>query len=155
MNVLHPPFVHFVIALPLTALFAQITFLVTKDETYAKTTTRILAFSMLVSLFALYGGFIDSEKIIKNGYILENGMRVLEAHKTFGLIVVATLAVTTLIKWIATAKNSINLEKLSVVLIVITIMASVYQGNKGGSIVYKYSGGIDTKIIKKRVSQSQ
>jgi uncharacterized membrane protein len=155
MNVLHPPFVHFVIALPLAALFSQLTFLVTKNKTYAIATTRILAFSLLVSLFAIYGGLVDADKIIKNSYILENGIRVLEAHKTFGLIVVAILALTTLVKWFASAKNSLFLEKLSVALIIITILASVYQGNKGGSIVYKYAGGIDTKIIMKRAAMSE
>jgi uncharacterized membrane protein len=32
---MHPPFVHFVVALPLVALFSQFTYMVTKDKAYS------------------------------------------------------------------------------------------------------------------------
>jgi len=38
-------------------------------------------------------------------------------------------------------------------LIIITFMTSLYQGRSGGSLVYKYSGGIDNKVIIQRVNE--
>ena len=155
MNVLHPPFIHFVIALPVAALFSQLTYLATNDKTYSKAATRIMAFSLLVSLFAVFSGFIDAEKIIKDHNILQNGLNVLSAHKTFGIVIVAILFVSTFIKWLALSKESLTLEKLSLLLIIFTIMATLYQGNSGGSIVYKYSGGIDNQIVMQRVDMQK
>ncbi|WP_200764052.1 DUF2231 domain-containing protein [Nitrosophilus alvini] len=151
MEVLHPPFVHFVIALPLVSLFSQLTYLATKDKTYSKATTRILAFSLLVSFFALFTGIIDAQKIINSSYILEKGLKEIEEHKEFGFVVVGMLFVTTLLKWIACRTNKFDLEKYSVVFIVATILLSLYQGREGGIIVYKYSGGIKDDIVKQRI----
>ena len=153
MNVLHPPFVHFVIALPFAALFSQITYLATKDTTYSKATTRILAFALLISFFAIYGGITDAQKILSDGNILGYGKAILQSHKTFGIITVIILAITTISKWYALDKQSFMLEKLSLSLIIITILATLYQGNMGGKLVYKYSAGIDNKIIKLRSNE--
>lgn len=153
MNVLHPPFVHFVIALPLAALFSQLTYLTTGDKTYSKAAIRIMAFALLVSFFAVFSGLVDAEKILSDHNILKNGLQVINGHKTFGFVVVAILFVTTLTKWFALSKDSLPLERLSIVLIILSIAASLYQGNHGGSIVYKYSGGIDNKIILKRTAE--
>jgi len=151
MNVLHPPFVHFVIALPLAALFSQLTYVTTGDKTYSKAAIRIMAFALLVSLFAVFSGLIDADEITKNNAILKNGLLVLSEHKIFGFVVVAILLVTTLTKWFAISKNSMSLEKLSILMIILSIAASLYQGNHGGSLVYKHSAGIDKQIIEKRV----
>ncbi len=150
MNVLHPPFVHFVIALPVAALFSQLTYLATHEKIYAKAATRILAFSLLVSLFAVFSGFADAEKILSDQSILQNGLNVLNAHKIFGIIIVGILFVTTLITWFSASKESQPLKRLSLIFIILTIVATLYQGNNGGSLVYQYSGGISDAIISQR-----
>jgi len=61
--------------------------------------------------------------------------------------------VTTLVKWFAVSRDSIKLENLAIVLIIITLMGSLYQGKSGGSIVYQYTGGIDSQVIIQRASQ--
>ncbi len=153
MNVLHPPFVHFVVALPFAALFSQITYLATKDTTYSKATTRILAFALLTSIFAIYGGITDAQKILNDGNILDYGRAILKSHKTFGIITAIILAITTITKWYALDKKSFMLEKLSLSFIIATILVTLYQGNMGGKLVYKYSAGIDNKIIKLRANK--
>lgn len=155
MNVLHPPFVHFVIALPLAALFSQLTYVATGDKTYSKAAIRIIAFALLVSFFAVFSGIIDAGEITKNHAILKNGLRVLSNHKIFGFVVVAILLVTTLVKWFAISKDSMSMEKLSILLIILSIAASLYQGNHGGSLVYKYAAGIDNKIVQNRVLEEK
>ncbi len=153
MNVLHPPFVHFVIALPFAAPFSHLTFLATKDKTYSKAATRILAFALLVSFFAIYGGISDAQKILNDGNILNYGKAVLKSHKTLGIITVVVLGITTVLKWYALDRSSFKLEKLSLVFIIITIAFTLYQGNMGGKLVYKYSAGIDSKIVKSRTNE--
>ena len=155
MNVMHPPFVHFVVALPVVALFSQFTYMVTKDKAYSKAATRIIAFALLVSLFAVLSGLSDAEKVMDANRILQEGVNVLNNHKIFGFVVVAILFVTTLTKWFALSKNSSRLEYFSIVLIIIASMTSLYQGKNGGSIVYQYSGGIDNQVIVKRVNEQK
>jgi len=150
---MHPPFVHFVVALPLVALFSQFTYMVTKDMAYSKAALRIIAFSLLLSLFAVLSGISDADKIIKSHMIIQDGIVVLKNHKIFGFVVVAMLFVTTLVKWFAVSRDSIKLENLAIVLIIITLMGSLYQGKSGGSIVYQYTGGIDSQVIIQRASQ--
>ena len=155
MNVMHPPFVHFVVALPVVALFSQFTYMVTKDKAYSKAATRIIAFALLVSLFAVMSGLSDAEKIMNANKILEDGVNVLNNHKIFGFVVVAILFVTTLTKWFALSKNSSRLEYLSIALIILASMTSLYQGKNGGSLVYQYSGGIDNQVITQRVNEQK
>ena len=40
-------------------------------------------------------------------------------------------------------------------MIILTIASTLYQGNKGGLLVYKYSTAIDNKIIKNRVGEAK
>jgi len=155
MNVMHPPFVHFVVALPVVALFSQFTYMVTKDKAYSKAATRIIAFALLVSLFAILSGLNDAEKIMKGHTILQDGVNVLNNHKIFGFVVVAILFVTTLTKWFALSKNSSRLEYLSIALIILACMTSLYQGRSGGSIVYQYTGGIDNQVITQRINEQK
>ena len=153
MNVMHPPFVHFVVALPVVALFSQFTYQVTKDPAYSKAALRIIGFSFLISLFALFSGINDASKIMEGHTILQEGIAVLQNHKIIGFVVVALLLVTSLAKWFAVAKNSSTLEMLSLVLIIVTLTTSLYQGRGGGSLVYQYSGGIDKQVITQRLEE--
>ncbi len=155
MNVMHPPFVHFVVALPVVALFSQFTYMVTRDKAYSKAATRIIAFALLVSLFAVLSGFSDAEKIVNAKTILQDGISVLNNHKIFGFVVVAMLFATTLTKWFALSKNSSRLEYVSIVMIIFACIISLYQGRSGGSLVYKYSGGIDNQVITQRLKEQK
>ena len=151
MNILHPPFVHFVVALPVIALFSQFTYMVTKDKAYSKAALRIIAFALLASIFSVITGLSDVQKILENHTIVQDGLNILDNHKTFGFIVVAILLATSLTKWFAISKDSPSLENLSLILIMIALAVSLYQGRSGGTLVYKYSAGIDNKVIEQRV----
>lgn len=153
MNLLHPPFVHFVVALPVVALFSQFTYMVTKDKSYSKAALRIIAFSFLTSILAIFGGINDAQRIMDNQNILQEGIIFLDNHKTLGFIVMFILLATTLTKWFAISKDSSLLENISLVLIMITLIGALYQGRSGGELVYKYSAGVDNKIITQRAKE--
>lgn len=151
MNILHPPFVHFVVALPVIALFSQFTYMVTKDKAYSKAALRIIAFALLASIFSVISGLSDVQKILENHTIVQDGINILNNHKIFGFIVVAILLATSLTKWFAISKDSPSLENISLILIIISLAVSLYQGRSGGTLVYKYSAGIDNKVIEQRI----
>ena len=151
MNILHPPFVHFVVALPVIALFSQFTYMVTKDKAYSKAALRIIAFALLASIFSVMSGLSDVQKILENHTIVQDGINILNNHKIFGFIVVAILLATSLTKWFAISKDSPSLENISLILIIISLTVSLYQGRSGGTLVYQYSAGIDNKVIEQRV----
>ena len=151
MNILHPPFVHFVVALPVIALFSQFTYMVTKDKAYSKAALRIIAFALLASIFSVISGLSDVQKILENHTIIQDGINILNNHKIFGFIVVAILLATSLTKWFAISKDSPSLENISLILIIISLTVSLYQGRSGGTLVYKYSAGIDNRVIEQRV----
>ncbi len=151
MNILHPPFVHFVVALPVIALFSQFTYMVTKDKAYSKAALRIIAFALLASIFSVISGLSDVQKILENHTIIQDGINILNNHKIFGFIVVAILLATSLTKWFAISKDSPSLENISLILIIISLSVSLYQGRSGGTLVYKYSAGIDNKVIEQRI----
>jgi len=150
MNVLHPPFVHFVVALPVAALFSQITYMVTKENAYSKAAFRIMAMTFLASLFALYTGLGDAQHVLDGHHLPAAGLTLLSSHKTLGIVVVLLLLITTLTKWLAVSRASAVMEKLAMILILLTVLTVLYQGRQGGKIVYQYGGGIDTKILQQR-----
>jgi len=150
MNVLHPPFVHFVVALPVAALFSQITYLVTRESAYSKAAFRIMAMTFLASLFALYTGIGDAQRITDAHQLASVGLDTLSNHKTLGIITVVLLLIASLIKWLAVSRTSAAMEKLAMILILLTVLTVLYQGRQGGKIVYQYGGGIETKILQKR-----
>jgi uncharacterized membrane protein len=129
--------------------------MVTKDKAYSKAAIRIIGFALLVSFFAVLSGLNDADKIIAGHSIVKEGMDALGNHKLFGFVVVAILLITTIVKWFAISKDSAVLENLSIVLIILVLMTSLYQGRSGGSIVYQYAGGIDSKVVRQRVSQGE
>ena len=65
------------------------------------------------------------------------------------------LFLTILVKWIASSKKSIGWEKIALFMIILSIISTLYQGNKGGTLVYKYSTAIDNKIIKNRIKEAK
>ncbi|PLY10255.1 MAG: hypothetical protein C0628_09905 [Sulfurimonas sp.] len=155
MNILHPPFVHFVVALPVIALFSQFTFFITKDKAYSKAAFRIVGFAMLASFLAIISGIEDAQKIMANKNIIQEGVSSLNSHKIFGFIVVATLIATSIVKWLAISKDSLLYENVSLVLIVVLLIVSLYQGRSGGILVYKYSAGIDKSVAIQRVDEQK
>lgn len=155
MNILHPPFVHFVVALPVIALFSQLTYFVTKDKAYSRAAFRIIGFSLLASFLAIISGISDAQKIIDNQRIIQEGVELLNTHKIFGFVVVATLIATSVTKWLAITKNSPFYENISLVFIIASLIVSLYQGRSGGELVYKYSAGIDNKIIMQRANEQK
>ncbi len=154
MNVLHPPFVHFVVALPVVAFFSQLTYMVTRDLAYSKAAFRIIAMTMLASFFAIYTGMTDAQTILDGRHILKKGLAILADHKTLGIITTFLLVVTTLVKWLAVSRKSHGIEVFAAFLIIATIATTLYQGRQGGKIVYQYGGGINSKIIDKRTAET-
>jgi uncharacterized membrane protein len=155
MNILHPPFVHFVVALPVIALFSQLTYFVTKDIAYSKAAFRIVGFAMLASFLAVISGIDDAQKVVENQYIVQEGLNHLSNHKTLGFVVVATLIATAIVKWLAISKESSLYENVSLVLIILLLIVSLYQGRSGGELVYKYSAGIDNNVITQRADEQK
>jgi len=149
MQVLHPPFVHFVVALPVVALFSQLTYMATRDRAYSKAAFRIIAMTLLASFFALYSGMSDAQKVLEGHTLVSRGVETLAQHKLLGIVTVIILFLTTLTKWFAVAKKSHAVESLAALLIIVTIAISLYQGRLGGTLVYQYGAGIDTKQIMK------
>ena len=150
MNIIHPPFVHFIIALPFVALFSQFTYLITKDTAYSKAALRIIGLAMLVSLFAIFSGIADAQKAIESHNVLQGALSAIQNHRNIGFVVVGLLVATTAAKWFALSKRSPMLEILSLVLIILTLMTSLYQGRSGGALVYQYATGIDKHVIQQR-----
>lgn len=153
MNILHPPFVHFIVALPVIALFSQLTYFVTKDKAYSKAAFRIVGFSLLASFLAVISGIEDAQKIIENQNIVQEGLNLLSNHKIFGFVVVATLIATSVVKWLAISKDSPFYENISLVFIIALLIVSLYQGRSGGTLVYQYSAGVDNKVIIQRAAE--
>ena len=153
MNIIHPAYASFIVALPIVALFAQVTYMINKEIAYSKSSLRIIGLAFLVSFLTIISGMNEAEHIFKNNLILQDGIEALKTHKIFGIILVFLLFITSIFKWNAISKKSFFLEKISLIMIIITLLFSLYQGRSGGEIVYKYSGNIDNKIIKQRFKE--
>ena len=139
-GLLHPPLVHFAIALPLVALIFQIAYMITKNEAHSKYAARILAFGAIMIVAAWYTGGQDGQ----NAYPLldAEGQKDLLAHKGYGLYVMVATLVIAAIKFTACKIKNGVLEAGSLLLIISLVGMIGYQGSTGGEIVYKHGGNV-------------
>lgn len=138
---LHPPLVHFAIVLPVIALFFQIAYSVTSNQTYSKCSVSALAVAAVVMVAAWYTGGLQGQDVYP--MLSDAGQESLKAHKNLGLYLMAGAIVLSLIKFYAYRIKSVALETLILIGLLVMTSGLMYQGLIGGDVVYKYGGGVE------------
>ncbi|AAC06957.1 DUF2231 domain-containing protein [Aquifex aeolicus] len=141
MEVLHPPIVHFTIALTITGIIFEVLWFTFKRDIFNAGALLNLGFAVIFAWLAFFTGHLDEEKAEK---LIENtpAYNILEYHETLGLIVAIAITLLGILKIFNYLKPSNLLRVFILVLGLITFVLVILQGNLGGRLVYDYGVGV-------------
>ncbi len=137
---LHPPLVHFAIALPVIALLLEISNIFLKRRCIGVISSLLLLLAVFVYLGAFFAGKTDGSEAY--ALLSQAGQEELKEHKTFGIYLVYGIALVFILKLIFASINK-TLAKAFFALILAIFVALVFkQGKDGGELVYKYGANV-------------
>ncbi len=145
---LHPAIAHFAVSLPIISLILGLAYLYKPSELMSKISSRFFVFAALFMIAAYFSGKEDGSEI----YILLSGegKLLLSDHKDLGLYLAIGMGITAIVKFFGCMKKNKKIEVISVLLVALVTIATLYQGNMGGELTYehgahvtKHSDGMD------------
>ena len=139
-TLLHPPLVHFAIALPVLALVFQLAFSITNNYIYSQWSARTLIVASIVMIGAWYTGGAEGADVYP--LLSEAGQSTLKFHKDLGLYIMVSTIILALIKFVACKSRNVALETIIFVSLLALSSAIAYQGLLGGEVVYKHGANV-------------
>ena len=133
---LHPPIVHFAIVLPLVALVFSLIYLLKRDESMSKISSRTTLIAALAMAAAWYSGNQAGPEIYD--FLSAEGKEELMGHKTLGLYLAIAMGVIAVIQMAGSIMKKFAVEALAVVLLLGATVVTFAQGKDGGEIVYNH-----------------
>lgn len=144
---LHPPMVHFVIALPVIIFLIESVNLVLRRKSLDVVTVGLLILLLIFLLGAYIAGVTDGKEAWD--YLDENGQAALQAHKTFGVyIILFGFTSVAIFKVISLISNSIIFNILYMLILALFVVLILKQGKDGGELVNTHGANVDkVKIL--------
>lgn len=133
---LHPPIVHFAIVLPLVALVFSLIYLLKRDASMSKISSRTTLIAALAMAAAWYSGNQAGPEIYD--YLSAEGKQELMGHKTLGLYLAIAMGVIAVLQMAGSIMKKFAIEALAVVLLLGATVVTFAQGKDGGEIVYNH-----------------
>lgn len=134
--VLHPPLVHFAIALPVVTSVFGLLYLFTKKEGLSKITSRLLVLTALAMIAAWYTGSKAGPEIYD--YLSDAGKHELIEHKNLGLYLAIAFSAIAILQFLGCQLKRFALQAVAILLLIAATAAVFVQGKHGGEIVYNY-----------------
>jgi len=133
---LHPPIVHFAIVLPLVALVFSLIYLVKRDASMSKISSRMTLLAAIAMAAAWYTGDQAGPEIFN--FLSPEGKEELLEHKALGLYLAIAMGVIAVIKMVGCYMKKFVIEALAIVLLLGATVVTFVQGKDGGEIVYNH-----------------
>ena len=137
---MHPPIVHFAIAIPLIALLLEISNVFLKRRCIGVLSSVLLLFGVIVYFAAFFSGKTDG----KEAYALLShaGQEELKEHKTLGIYLVYGMGIVFILKLIFASINKTLAKAIFALILAIFVALVLKQGKDGGELVYKYGANV-------------
>ncbi|BCD67764.1 DUF2231 domain-containing protein [Nitratiruptor sp. YY09-18] len=137
---LHPPIVHFAIALPVIALLLEISNIFLKRRCIGVISSLLL----LLALFIYFAAFLTGKTDGKEAFSLlsEQGQAELKEHKLLGIYLVYGIGLVFILKLIISAINKMAAKIFFVVMLALFVGFVLKQGKDGGELVYTYGANV-------------
>ena len=137
---MHPPIVHFAIAIPLIALLLEISNVFLKRRCIGVISSLLLLLGVVVYFAAFFSGKTDG----KEAYALlsQAGQEELKEHKTLGIYLVYGMGIVFVLKLIFASINKTLAKAIFALILAIFVALVLKQGKDGGELVYKYGANV-------------
>ncbi len=137
---MHPPLVHFAIALPIIALLLEISNIFIKRRCIGVISSLLLLLAVFVYLGAFFAGKNDGSHAFD--LLSDAGQAELKEHKLFGIYLVYGIGVVFILKLIFASINKTLAKAIFALILAIFVALALKQGKDGGELVYKYGANV-------------
>ena len=141
MESLHPPIVHFAIALVITSVIFDLFGSILKKESLKNAGF----WTLIVGAIAVVGAFLTghgAEEIVENAIKGTEAYKRLEIHETVGTVVLVAVLILTAFRIFLTKKSDIRLMGIYLLAGFIVLAIVGLQGRIGGILVYQFGVGV-------------
>lgn len=149
---LHPPIVHFAMVLPLVALVFSLIYLVKRDSSMSKISSRTTLIAALAMAAAWYSGNQAGPEIYD--FLSAEGKEELMEHKTLGLYLAIVMGVIAVMQMAGCYMKKFVIEALAVVLLLGATVVTFAQGKDGGEIVYNHGMPFKSYMIEDKLKDA-
>ncbi|MBD3788823.1 MAG: hypothetical protein IE885_00385 [Campylobacterales bacterium] len=131
---MHPPVVHFAIALPIIILMLELVNLVLKRRSISVMSFLLFSLAVVVAVIAYFTGLTDGREAFDA--LSDEGQEALKAHKNLGTYLMLVSGIVWFFKVLSMLIDR-GLMKILYMLVLILFVAGVFeQGEEGGKLVY-------------------
>jgi uncharacterized membrane protein len=138
---LHPPVVHFVIAIPILVLVVEIINLIAKKRAIGVITFFILILGMVATAAAYQTGAVDGKAAFDA--LSQAGQAELKEHKLLGSYLVIGSAVVVVFKMISAIMQKGLTKAMYLLVLIVFTLGILKQGKDGGELVYEYGANVE------------
>ncbi len=137
---LHPPIVHFAVALPIIALLLEIANLILKRRYIGVISASLLTLAAFIYIAAFFTGKTDGSETF--ALLPADGKAELKEHKALGIYLVYGIWIVLVLKLIFSAIQRFWAKALFTLILAGFVAAVLVQGKHGGELVYKYGANV-------------
>jgi uncharacterized membrane protein len=138
---MHPPIVHFVVALPIVVLLLEFINVFTKKRTIGVISFLLLILVSITAIVAYLTGTVDG----KEAYPLlsEVAQSELKEHKLLGTYLMLSSVLVLVFKLLSSLISRGLMKALYILILVLFIAGILKQGKEGGKLVYTYGVNVE------------
>ncbi len=141
---MHPPVVHFIIALPIVVLLLEIINLFAKKKAIGVVSFFLIILTVVVAVVAYLTGSADGKAAWD--LLSQAGQAELKDHKILGTYLMLASGVVVVFKLLSAIINRGLMKTLYLFVLIFFVAGILKQGKEGGELVYTY--GANVKIVK-------
>jgi uncharacterized membrane protein len=141
---MHPPVVHFIVALPLIVLLLELVNLVAKKRAIGVVSFFLLILTVVAAAAAYLTGITDGKEAWD--ILSQAGQAELKDHKILGIYLMIFSAVVLVFKLLSSVIKKGLMKAIYLVVLIFFVAGILKQGKEGGELVYSY--GANVEIVK-------
>ncbi len=138
---MHPPIVHFVVALPVIIFLIELVHLIFRRKVLDVVNIGLLGLLLIFLLGAYIAGVTDGKEAWD--LLDEKGQEALKVHKTFGIyIILFGFSAVAIFKVISLISNSMIFNILYMLILALFVVLILKQAKDGGELVIVHGANI-------------
>ncbi len=139
-HLLHPPIVHFVVAIPVIVLLIEIINIIFNRRALSGFAFTFLFILCFIVLAAYAAGSVDGKAAFDA--LSAAGQEELKAHKALGSLIVIGAFVVLIFKFITVLSSHPLVRTVYILVLALFVGATLKQGKDGGELVYEHGANV-------------
>lgn len=138
---MHPPVVHFIVALPLIVLLLELVNLVAKKRAIGVASFFLLVLTVVAAVAAYLTGITDGKEAWD--ILTQAGQSELKDHKVLGTYLMIFSAIVLVFKLLSALIKKGLMKAIYLVVLIFFVAGILKQGKEGGELVYSHGANVE------------